>query len=149
MSAGTVIPLHVCGADEVSLAPGLPGSSLAIVHEILNMLETLAASGERGEIDLRSLPMAPGEYSQLKALLGTGEAKIRLDLAGPTHCQETGISGVWWIRHCDLAGSVVAEFIEVAPVPALLVPTSEDLQTSVLQLQQSLTNLTTEDHQHE
>jgi len=37
----------------------------ALGHEILSHLERFNASGETAAIDLKSLPMAPGEFEQI------------------------------------------------------------------------------------
>ncbi len=46
------------------------GNALPLLHEIAALAQALADTGEEGSIDLRSLPLAPGDYEQLRSLLG-------------------------------------------------------------------------------
>lgn len=138
MNAKADIPIRLVSNGPSSESGVLRGGLRAIMHEILAMVENLAAYGEAGQIDLRSLPLAPGEYAHLKAALGKGEAEIRLELEGQTVCRETAYPGVWWVQHDDPSGARKAEFIEVAKVPGILVPDGDDLRDGVLRLERAL-----------
>jgi len=98
----------------------------ALLFELVAMLERFAESGERGTIDLRSLPMAPSEYALLRETLGQGEVSAELDLGGPSSVHETGFHAAWWVRHCTPDGEVAAEYIEVAAVPEILLADGAD-----------------------
>lgn len=138
MNSDAEIPIRLVDKKPSPDSGVLRGGLKAILHEILAMLENLASYGETGHIDLRSLPLAPGEYEDLKATLGQGEAEIRLDLDGPTVCRETAYPGVWWVQHDDPLGARKAEFIEVAKIPEILVPEASELRDGVLRLERAL-----------
>jgi hydrogenase-1 operon protein HyaF len=101
-------------------APLVTGNALPIVHEIEALLGELVASGRAASIDLRSLPMLPGDYEQLQQWLGEGEVSATVEAFGPTRVRETAVSGVWWITHYSVDDQVIAEFIEVTHVPEIL-----------------------------
>lgn len=138
MNARADIPIHVVGGKPAAESGVLGGGLKAVLYEILAMLENLAAYGEAGQIDLKSLPMAPGEYERLRGALGEGEAEVTLHLTGATHCRETAFPGVWWIRHRNPSGEVVAEFIEVATVPEILVPEADEIREGISALSDEL-----------
>lgn len=131
MNARADIPIHVVGDKPAAESGVLGGGLRAILYEILAMLENLVAYGEAGQIDLKSLPMAPGEYERLRGALGEGEAEVTLQLTGASHCRETAFPGVWWIQHRNPSGEVVAEFIEVATVPEILVPEADEIREGI------------------
>ena len=122
-------------------APLVTGNALPILHEIGTLLNGLVASGKSASIDLRSLPMLPGDYEQLQQWLGEGEVSATVEVFGPTRVRETAVSGVWWVTHYNAEGQVVAEFIEVAYVPEILKTHPADarqaLETLRLRLMQS------------
>lgn len=138
MNAGADIPIRVEGGKPAAESGVLGGGLRAVLSEILAMLGKLAEQGEGGQIDLKSLPMAPGEYERLRGALGEGEAEVTLDLTGATHCRETAFPGVWWIRHRNPSGEVVAEFIEVATVPEILVPEADEIRKGISELSDEL-----------
>jgi len=138
MNAKVGIPIRVVENRAPPKDYVLGGGLTAVLHEILALLENLSAFGEGGQIDLRSLPMAPGEHDDLKNALGEGEVDVTLNLGGPTRCRETAYPGVWWVEHKDPAGATVAEFIEIAFVPELLRPEDEDIRAGVRRLEQRL-----------
>ncbi len=110
----------------------------AILSEIRAMLEGVAAGAGSGQIDVRSLPLAPDEYERLKALLGKGEAKIELALNGLTRCEETSIPAVWWVEHLNPGGSTDAEFIEVARVPGIVFCEEGEIREGIARLRSLL-----------
>lgn len=114
------------------------GNVLAIVNEIEAMLETLVLSGESASIDLRNLPMAPGDYEILRRILGEGEVSSVVQALGPTRVHETAVSGVWWVSHCNSDEEVVAEFIEVTRVPAILTTHADDVRDGLETLRRRL-----------
>lgn len=139
MNAKTGIPISVVGDRPAPPAAGLGGGLRAVMYEILALLEKLAAEGKTGRIDVRSLPMIPGEYEALKRALGKGEVDVDLHLnSGLSRCRETAFPGVWWIDHRDAAGATVAEFIEVARVPDILVPETPEIREGIGRLEQEL-----------
>ena len=121
---------------------GLGGGAKAILYEILTMLERLAETGTDGAVDLRSLPMQPDDWQNLAAALGEGDIDASFhDGAGRSRVRETGIHGVWWIEHRDPDDNVVASFIEVTTVPAILATDPADVRTGMQRLRQTLETL--------
>jgi hydrogenase-1 operon protein HyaF len=116
------IPIKVEDAERYSI-----GSLRAILSEIATCLEKLAQDGTTGSIDLNSLPFAPGEYDQLRLLLGEGEAKAHIEALGPSDIVETRYPGVWWVTHYNVEGDIVADRIEITTIPELLKSQPEDI----------------------
>lgn len=100
---------------------------LAIANEIERHLWIYLQKGETASIDLRSLPMAPGDYQALKVLLGKGEVSARLDALGPSEIYETAVPGVWWLKHHNASNEVMADLIEITACPDILRTQQEDL----------------------
>ena len=114
------------------------GNVRPLLHEIRHALTRLANGEDGTVIDLRSLPLAPGEEERLNALLGKGEVRAEVDALGPTVIQETLFPGVWFITHCNAEGATVARFIEVTRIPELLKSQQEDIDAGIRRLQQEL-----------
>jgi hydrogenase-1 operon protein HyaF len=117
---------------------GLGGGVAAVLSEVAGMLDSVARGGETATIDVRSLPMSPEDRIALHAALGDGEVQVTLNAEGVSTLQETGVSGVWWVEHRDRQGEVVAELIEVAPIPAILQASTEDMAASAAELRARL-----------
>ncbi len=92
----------------------------ALLMEVAGLLGRLIDHGEQGSIDLRGLPLSPACIADFEQRLGHGEISAQLDAAGRSEIRETGFPGVWWTRHADEAGRVIAILIEVATVPDIL-----------------------------
>ena len=115
------IPIRVETSASLTPSTGTIGGGVrAILSEIAARLERLAAGGEPEAVDLRSMPMSPTDREQLWQALGTGEVVITLQVDGDSTIRETAVRGVWWNEFRDGRGELVAEFIEVAPVPGIL-----------------------------
>lgn len=114
------------------------GGVKAIGFEILTLLETLVSEGQSGAIDVRSLPMAPNEYEELLAMLGTGELDLNIDLNGPTRIRETAYPGVWWIQHMDGEDRVLSEYIEINRIPDFLCAQTDQIEDAVRELSDRL-----------
>lgn len=132
MSAINDIPVVV---DDGTRPPGHPVLR-ALLQEIDTLLHDLAEHGKSGSVDLRSLPLFPGDYQMLKDSLGQGEIQVSLYTLGPSTIYETTIPGVWWVTHCNEADEVVAEFIEVTRCPAIMQTPAEELPQAVEQLRE-------------
>jgi HupH hydrogenase expression protein, C-terminal conserved region len=126
------------GVATGTAAAGLGGGVAAILNELAGMLERLATDRQSGAIDLRSLPMNPYDRSELQRVLGEGELQTTLDAEGPSNIRETRIAGVWWVEHRDRHGQLIAELIEVAAVPALLVRASDEIEAGARELRAQL-----------
>jgi len=111
------------------------GYARAVLSELYSRLLALLERGEEGAVDLRSLPMGPGDYSVLKRLLGDGEVQATVEAMGPSRVRETAMSGVWWVTHRDADGQVVAERLEVTRVPEILVTHPADLEAALPELE--------------
>ena len=70
-----------------------------ILHEIRHALLELLDNGNTSVIDLRSIPLAPGEEETIISALGQGEVHARLDALGRSDIVETTYSGVWLVTH--------------------------------------------------
>jgi len=114
------------------------GMALSVLTEISRMLETLAESGEPGFIDLRSLPLSDTDRAQLEELLGRGEVRAELEVAGASEIWETAYPGVWWVRHCGAGGKVATEEISVCRIPEILISHPVDIEAAASRLRQEL-----------
>lgn len=120
---------------------------IALLNEIGSLLDKLINTGETSSIDLRSLPLFPGDYEAIKEALGEGEVRATLTAIGPSTLQETTVPGVWWITHLNEHEETVAEFIEITPFPELLKTTDTDLQQAPDALQERIAKVN-ETHSH-
>lgn len=103
------------------------GFTEAILREIAGLLDRLIDTGEEGVVDLRSLPIGAADRDTLRSRLGTGEVRAALDIAGASTVEETGIFGVWWVRHEGANDGIAYEQIVVSRVPTILVTHPCDL----------------------
>lgn len=114
------------------------GNVEPLLHEIRHALRRLVGGEDGTTIDLKSLPLAPGEEERIEATLGTGEVRAEVDALGPTLIQETSYPGVWLITHKNADGAVVARFIEVTYIPELLRSQPEDIDAGIDRLENEL-----------
>ncbi len=114
------------------------GNVEPLLHEIRHALTRLTSGEEGTTIDLKSLPLAPGEEERIEATLGTGEVRAEVDALGPTLIQETSYPGVWLITHKNADDAVVARFIEVTYIPELLRSQPEDIDAGIDRLANEL-----------
>lgn len=114
------------------------GNVEPLLHEIRHALKRLASGEDGTTIDLKSLPLAPGEEERIEATLGTGEVRAEVDALGPTLIQETSYPGVWLITHKNADNAVVARFIEVTYIPELLRSQPEDIHAGIDRLENEL-----------
>jgi len=106
----------------------------ALLMEVAGLLARLISHGESGAIDLRGLPLSSSCIGDLQRRLGTGEVSIQLAAAGRSDIHETGFPGVWWTRHADEAGRVIALLIEVTSVPGILLADAADMAQGLQRL---------------
>jgi len=90
-------------------APCAPptGNLVPLLHEIRHALTRWLEQGEEHVIDLRSIPLAPGEEDSLLEQLGEGEVNARLSVLGPSDIIETRYPGVWLITHYNESESII------------------------------------------
>jgi hydrogenase-1 operon protein HyaF len=123
---------------QVEAGAGLTQNVQPLLHEIRHALVTLLEDGGDTVIDLRSLPLAPGEEQTLLDELGHGEVYARLHALGPTEIIETRYPGVWVVVHYNCSDEVIGKFIEVCAIPGLLCSQQEDIRQGLEQLQMQL-----------
>lgn len=123
------IPVHTEQPSEYSI-----GNLRALLSEIAARLERLTQEGTSSSIDLNSLPFAPGEYENLRLLLGQGEASARIEAIGPSEIIETRYPGVWWVTHYNVEGDIIADALEIAFIPHILNSQPEDIQDGLARL---------------
>jgi hydrogenase-1 operon protein HyaF len=116
------------------------GNVEPLLHEIRHALKRLATGEEGTTIDLRRLPLAPGEEERIEKTLGAGEVRAEVDALGPTLVQETSYPGVWLVTHKNADGVVVGRFIEVTWVPELLKSQLADIDAGIARLEDELRN---------
>lgn len=114
------------------------GNVPPLLHEVRHALKRLADGQEGTVIDLRRLPLAPGEEERIEEFLGEGEVRAEFDALGPTLVQETSYPGVWFVTHHNDDGAVVARFIEVTRMPEILMSQYEDIERGIGQLEREL-----------
>jgi HupH hydrogenase expression protein, C-terminal conserved region len=114
------------------------GGLIAILRELSEMLERLAAYDETAAIDLRSLPFSPSDYQSLREFLGDGEVEVTLSVAGMSRVRETGFSGIWWVEHHNPEGELLAELLEITNIPEILVTEKNEVAKSASKLRERL-----------
>jgi hydrogenase-1 operon protein HyaF len=114
------------------------GNVKPLLHEIRHALERLASGGDGTVIDLRSLPLAPGEEKRIEEALGEGEVRSELDALGPTTIVETRYAGVWLVTHRNTENEIIGRFVEVTRIPELLKAQPEDIVAGLRQLKLEL-----------
>lgn len=139
MSRLSEIPVRVEGAAPPTPPDrGLGGGVVAVLHEVAARLEALTQRGEPGSIDLATMPLAPADFDALRVALGEGEVAAEVDADGRSRVRETATHGVWWIAHRDADDNVLAEFIEITTVPAILRTAEADLTAGLERLRAHL-----------
>jgi hydrogenase-1 operon protein HyaF len=125
------------GLDNIPVnveAPAMPfgsGNTGAILAELETSLQELLKSGKEHSIDLRSLPLLPGELDYLRERLGVGEVQVEVNALGPSTVVETAIHGVWWVTHRNALDNVMAEFLEVSFCPDIIRAQRDDVRESL------------------
>jgi len=109
-----------------------------LLHEIRHALKRLANGEDGTVIDLKRLPLAPGEEERIEAVLGQGEVHAEVNALGPTSVQETTYPGVWLITHRNTEDEVVARFVEVTYMPELLKSQRADIESGLSKLESEL-----------
>jgi hydrogenase-1 operon protein HyaF len=109
-----------------------------ILHEIRHALGKLLQTGETSIIDLRSIPLAPGEEETIIDTLGHGEVRAHLDALGPSEIVETRFAGVWLITHYNIENNIIGRFIEITELPDILKSQPEDIANSLDELEEKL-----------
>ena len=124
------------GAVEFSVEAGeaLTHNVVPLLHEIRHGLARLLENEAATIIDLRSIPMAPGEEARIIEELGTGEVQAHMSALGPSEITETRFPGVWLVTHYNSEMEVIGKFIEVCDMPQILKAQAEDIRAGLAQL---------------
>lgn len=109
-----------------------------ILHEIRHALGRLLETGETRVIDLRSIPLAPGEEETIIDTLCCGEVHAKLNALGPSEIYETRFAGVWLVTHYNEDKEVIGRFIEITRIPDILRSQPEDIGIALAMLEQEL-----------
>ena len=123
-----------------SATPGgiATGNVIPLLHEVRHALQQLLDSGQETVIDLRSIPMGPGEEEQIVEQLGRGEVQVRLSALGPSEIVETRYPGVWLVTHHNNDGDIIGKFVEVCTIPRLVTAQREDIRAGLQALSTQL-----------
>jgi hydrogenase-1 operon protein HyaF len=105
-----------------------------LLHEIRHGLARLLENAVATTIDLRGIPLAPGEEARIIKVLGTGEVQAHMSALGPSEIMETRFPGVWLVTHYNSENEVIGKFIEVCDMPQILKAQTEDIREGLAQL---------------
>jgi len=119
-------------------APSPAANAPALLQEIAAALDALLLSGRRHCIDLGSLPLSPADRDLLRETLGTGEVRMELVALGNSRIEETGVAGVWWVRHSSEDGILLTESLEVCHVPEIVPADTTDIAIGLQRLRQRI-----------
>jgi len=124
------------GATEFRVGAGelLTHNVEPLLHEIRHGLARLLENEAATIIDLRSIPMAPGEEARIIEALGTGEVQAHMSALGPSEIMETRFPGVWLVTHYNSENEVIGKYIEVCDMPQILKAQVEDIRAGLAQL---------------
>lgn len=137
--------------DTIARSHTVPPSLLAeaIVTELASLLERFVSTGEPGAVDLRGLPMTDADTMRLEELLGRGEVRAEIDVAGRSEVWETAYAGVWWVRHRGADDRIAAEEIIVDRIPAILATHEDDARQASGRLRAAVAGNDARDGQEE
>ena len=105
-----------------------------LLNEVKHALDNLIETGHTTIIDLRSIPLAPGEEDKILNTLGQGEVKAQLDALGLSEVNETQFAGVWVVTHFNDEDEIISRFIEVTTMPEILCSQTEDIMAAYSRL---------------
>lgn len=128
----------------VTVTAEFTGNVTPLLHEIRHALSALLENGEQTIIDLRSMPLAPGEEAHIETALGQGEVRVELNALGRSDIIETRYPGVWMITHSNTDGTILGKYIEIALIPDILQAQQGDIQAGLEQLSETLKTTSTE-----
>ena len=125
----------------IDSADDLTGNLMPLLHEVRHALDRLLENDEPTSIDLRSIPLGPGEEDRILSFLGQGEVNARLDLLGPSDVCETRYAGVWIVTHYNHDNQLLSRVIEVTRIPDVLCSQTGDISTACSRLAAILEDL--------
>lgn len=119
------------------------GNVEPLLHEIRHALARWLEDGKSTCIDLKGIPLAPGEEARIVAALGAGEVRAELAVLGRSELIETAFPGVWIVTHFDEGGAQQARFIEITAVPQILRSQDADIAAGLTRLTAQLASPST------
>ncbi len=119
------------------------GNLIPLLHEIRHALARWLDDGHTHVIDLRSIPMSPGEERRLLELLGDGEVRATLSALGSSEIAETAYPGVWVVTHYNDDEALVGRFVEICQIPEILESQAEDAAMALQHLDDLLSHAET------
>ena len=122
----------------IQIGDDLTWNVAPLLHEVKHALDNLLKNNETTVIDLRSIPLAPGEEEKILNALGQGEVKSQLDALGPSEIIETQYAGVWVVTHYNDENDIIGRFIEITTIPDILRSQKEDIIEAYSHLSESL-----------
>ena len=128
MSSSSVVQFNI------QVSADLTQNVKPLLHEIKHALDNLIETGQTTIIDLRSIPLAPGEEDHILKTLGLGEVQAKLDALGLSEIIETQYAGVWIVTHYNDENQIISRFIEVTTMPEILSSQTEDIMAAYSRL---------------
>ncbi len=122
----------------VTVAEEFTGNVTPLLHEIRHAVQALLAEGETTTIDMRSMPLAPGEETRIETLLGEGEIRVELNALGRSDIIETRFPGVWLITHRNTEDVILGKHIQICFIPDILKAQQRDIEAGLEQLSSEL-----------
>ncbi len=122
----------------IQIGDDLTWNVAPLLHEVKHALDNLIKNNETTIIDLRSIPLAPGEEDKILNILGQGEIKAQLYALGQSEIIETQYAGVWIVSHYNDENEIMGRFIEITSMPDILCSQTEDMIEARNHLSESL-----------
>ena len=122
----------------IQISDDLTWNVTPLLHEVKHALSDLIENGKTTVIDLRSIPLAPGEENKILQMLGEGEVHVELDALGKSAIYETHYAGVWIVTHLNDEDATIGRYIEVTRMPEILFSQSEDIDDAFNRLSEKL-----------
>ena len=122
----------------IQIGDDLTWNVMPLLHEVKHAMDNLIKKGETAVIDLRSIPLAPGEEDKILNVLGQGEVQSQLNALGPSEIIETQYAGVWVVTHYNDENDIIGRFIEITTIPDILRSQEEDVVEAYGRLAESL-----------
>jgi len=136
----TIIPVTNEIKFNIQVSSELTQNVKPLLHEIKHALDALIETGKTSIIDLRSIPLAPGEEDKILSTLGQGEVLAQMNTLGLSEVFETQYAGVWVVTHYNDEGNIISRFIEVTTMPEILCSQTEDILSAYSRIATTLEN---------
>jgi hydrogenase-1 operon protein HyaF len=132
-----VLP-HIDDACHSVPGSAATGNVIPLLHEVRHALQALLEQGAETVIDLRAIPLGPGEEERIAETLGRGEVQVSMSALGPSELIETRYPGVWMSLHRNQEGEVIGRYIEICLVPSLVRSQEADIRYGLQELDSRL-----------